>query len=233
MYKLSTELGYVNQYLKLSVGVIYQDDIPERRKISKFNVNGNDFLQIRIHPYLTLSYRNDVDRERWSSNKSVNLSAVDVFRFVKCTKEFSEQIQKATNLFVRNPNGYLQVNKELANRFSITVPLSFNKRIWIVPILVKDSDTNLDTEGIMMCFNVTTNYVTMTLLEFSFLISYLENVDMNTIGLQMITYAEVTKDMAFSKLDTLQTVQLPQLPQSEEGIRGFGLPNIPNQIPQI
>ena len=54
-----------------------------------------------------------------------------------------------------------------------------------------------------MCFNTTTNYVTMTYDEFRFLLYHMDKVDMESIAMQLITFAEVTWNKRFNDIDKL------------------------------
>ena len=45
MYKLSCDLCYVTRFLRLRLVVIYKDKF-NKEKVSKINVNGNDYLTV-------------------------------------------------------------------------------------------------------------------------------------------------------------------------------------------
>jgi hypothetical protein len=232
MYKLIANLGEVNDFLRLQLSVVYRNNL-NKENVMRYNISGNDYLQIKLFPSLIMQYRNDSEREKFDNKKSMIMNQMDVFKFVKYGRMLESKMKEVQNLYyIEAETNLLQVNKELANKISITIPLSFNRKIWVVPIVVKDKDSGGYLEGIGMCFNVTSNYVMMQREEFLFLVDFLEQVDMNSISLQLITYAEVTKDKTFSRLDTLPSAGMTKQPE-ETKITGIGPITQEDQIPKI
>jgi hypothetical protein len=232
MYKLIANLGEVNDFLRLQLSVVYRNNL-NKENVMRYNISGNDYLQIKLFPSLIMQYRNDSEREKFDNKKSMIMNQMDVFKFVKYGRMLGSKMKEVQNLYyIEAETNSLRVNKELANKISITIPLSFNRKIWVVPIVVKDKDSGGYLEGIGMCFNVTSNYVMMQREEFLFLVDFLEQVDMNSISLQLITYAEVTKDKTFSRLDTLPSAGMTKQPE-ETKITGIGPITQEDQIPKI
>lgn len=234
MYKLSTDLCYVNRCLRLRVCVIYKDKL-NKEKISKTNFNGNDYLTIKTYPYLSLEISNETERkETWNYQKTINLDRFGMFKFVDSTKPLIESFTKEKGLFFYDMNKRLHVNKELANKNSITISLSFSRSIWLSPIVVRDRDSNIEMEGIVMCFDSIANYVTLTYDEFRFLVDYVEKLDLESIGLQLITFAEVTKNKSFTKIDELVTEQIPESSNKpKDSITGIGPVKKEENLPKI
>jgi hypothetical protein len=232
MYKLIANLGEVNDFLRLQLSVVYRNNL-NKENVMRYNISGNDYLQIKLFPSLIMQYRNDSEREKFDNKKSMIMNQMDVFKFVKYGRMLGSKMKEVQNLYyIEAETNSLRVNKELANKISITIPLSFNRKIWVVPIVVKDKDSGGYLEGIGMCFNVTSNYVMMQREEFLFLVDFLEQVDMNSISLQLITYAEVTKDKTFSRLDTLPSAGMTKQPEETKST-GIGPITQEDQIPKI
>ena len=83
LYRLSLFLGYPCRYLKLQFSVVFRNDMGKEAS-STFNVGGNDYLRVAPHPYITMDFVSDVDRnEIWSRNKQFRLDRFGKFQFVK------------------------------------------------------------------------------------------------------------------------------------------------------
>ena len=240
MYKLSYELSPVNKCLRLKVIVIYRDNL-NKYKVYRSAFNGNDYLTVKIYPYFVLDITNDLEkREAWCYAKSMALTRFDIFKFIQMSQPLIESFTKDQNLFVYDTDHRLKINKELANKKAITIPLSFNKSIWITPVVVKEQDSSVEMEGVMMCFNTTSNYVTMTYDEFRFLLYYMDKVDLENIAMQLITFAEVTGNKRFNDIDKLPDANnvAPQVPTRSKPdgsfVSGFNpLINRQGEIPII
>lgn len=234
MYKLTCDLCYVTRFLRLRISVIYKDKL-NKEKTSKFNVGGNDYLNIKSYPYLTMDIVNEEERsETWNYQKSVTLDRFGMFNFIDKADPLILNFRKEQGLFMYDQNQKLHVNRQIANKISITISLSFSRYIWISPVVVKEKDSNIEMEGVVMCFNSTSNYVTLSYDEFRFLVYYMKNLDMESIGLQLMIYAELTKDRTFSKIDQLTTVQLPAEDKPvPDRINGIGPVNKENSLPKI
>ena len=234
MHKLTCDLCYITRFLRLRLSVVYKDKL-NKEKVSKFNVGGNDYLNIKAYPYLIMDITNEEERgEVWNYQKTITLDRFGMFTFIDKAEPLIQNFQKEKTLFMYDQNNRLHVNKEIANKISITIPLSFSRYIWISPIVVKEKDSNVEMEGVVMCFNSTVNYVTLSYDEFRFLVYYIKNVDLESIGMQLMIYAEVTKDRSFSKLDQLSTAQIPSenKPVPDE-IKGIGPVGKENSLPKI
>lgn len=231
MYKLSYELGYIGKYLRVRCAVIYRDNL-EKEKVSKFTFNGNEFMRISIHPYIQLDIQQPYEK---NAKASVSIDRFSLFRFIQRSKDLLEGF-KRRDLYTYNEENKLFINKAIANEISMTIPLSFNKTIWLAPTIVRDTDTQVESEGVALCINVTANYVLLTYEEFFYLISYLEHLDIEGIALQLIGFAELTHDKTFTDIDKLSGIG--RLPEREpEGpsdiIKGTPLPPSGAVIPDI
>lgn len=85
-----------------------------------------------------------------------------------------------------------------------------------------------------MCFNTTTNYVTLTYDEFRFLVYYMDKVDIENISMQLLTYAEVTDKRYFNNIDKLPDAPRAGINTSADApITGFNPVMKKGEIPRI
>ena len=234
MYKLSCDLCYVTRFLRLRLVVIYKDKF-NKEKVSKINVNGNDYLTVKTYPYLTLEISNEEERkEAWTYQKSISLDRFGMFNFIDRSQPLLRAFVNEKDMFYYDKNKKLYVNKELANKNSVTIPLSFSRSIWISPIVVRDKDSNEELEGVVMCFDSSVNYVTLSYDEFRFLVYYMKTIDLESLALQLITFAELTKDRTFTKIDSLTTEQIPENNGvKSDKISGIGPVKKEEELPKI
>lgn len=240
VYKLSCELCNINRFLKLKAVVIYRDNL-DRTKVYRTHLNGNDYLTIKQYPYITMEIINDLEKkETWSYSKTMNLNRFDMYKFMQSANEVAEAFTSEKNLYGYDKYNHLCVNKDLANRKSVTIPLSFNRSIWITPIVIRSEETKVEMEGVAMCFDKVTNYVTLSYDEFKFLLYYLDKIDLESLSLQLITFAQLTEGKTFTSIDNLPdarefaSAQIPDKePQNEESVSGF-IPVISDEtLPKI
>jgi hypothetical protein len=211
--------------------VIYRDNL-EKEKVSKFTFNGNQYLRISVHPYIQLDIQQQYEKK---AKASVSIDRFSLFRFIQRSKDLLEGF-KRRDLYLYNEENKLLINKRLANEISMTIPLSFNKTVWLVPTIVKDTDTQVESEGVALCINVTANYVLLTYEEFFYLISYLEHLDIEALALHLIEFAELTEDKTFTDIDKLSGIErIPDKEPEEPAdiIKGNPLPPSGAVIPDI
>lgn len=218
----------------MKISIQYRDML-NRERVSKFNWNGNDYLNIRVYPSIVLEMRNEADRENFktgiSLQKVINLDRFSLYRFVNQCKELIEGFVTEEKLYVYKDN-HLMCNRDLANKISVTIPLSFNRMVWISPCVVLDQDTRQELEGVVLCYNTSDNFVFVAYEEFKFMIQYLESLDIDSLGLQLVAFAELTNDKAFSKIDELPE-QMPKTDESKaDSVSGF-VPKEVSVIPDI
>ena len=242
MYKLSCELCSVNRFLKLKCTVIYKDNAGHN-KVIKSHFNGNSYLTIKQYPYLTMEIVNDIEkrREQWSHSKVMNLNQFDMFLFMTSASELARAFVEEKNLYRYDQQHNLCINKALANKKSVTIPLSFNRSIWITPIVVRSDDTKVEMEGVALCFDSPANYVSLSYDEFKFLIYYMNKINLDEMSLQLFMFAELTEGKEFKELDNLPGIynkkEVPAIPDKEppkdESVTGF-IPAISEgSIPKI
>ena len=179
-------------------------------------------------------------KETWSYSKTMNLNRFDMYKFMQSANEVAEAFTSEKNLYGYDKYNHLCVNKDLANRKSVTIPLSFNRSIWITPIVIRSEETKIEMEGVAMCFDKVTNYVALSYDEFKFLLYYLDKVDLESLSLQLITFAQLTEGKTFTSIDNLPdarefaSAQIPDKePQNEESVSGF-IPVISDEtLPKI
>ena len=157
-----------------------------------------------------------------------------MFNFIDRSQPLLRAFVNEKDMFYYDKNKKLYVNKELANKNSVTIPLSFSRSIWISPIVVRDKDSNEELEGVVMCFDSSVNYVTLSYDEFRFLVYYMKTIDLESLALQLITFAELTKDRTFTKIDSLTTEQIPENNGvKSDKISGIGPVKKEEELPKI
>ena len=99
MYKLSCDLCYVTRFLRLRLVVIYKDKF-NKEKVSKINVNGNDYLTVKTYPYLTLEISNEEEKkETWTYQKSITLDRFGMFNNIDRSQPLLRAKKKKKDMF--------------------------------------------------------------------------------------------------------------------------------------
>ena len=94
MYKLTCDLCYITRFLRLRISVVYKDKL-NKEKVSKFNVGGNDYLNIKAYPYLIMDITNEEERgEVWNYQKTITLDRFGMFTFIDKAEPLIEKFQK-------------------------------------------------------------------------------------------------------------------------------------------
>lgn len=235
LYRLSLFLGYPCRYLKLQFSVVFRNDMGKEAS-STFNVGGNDYLRVAPHPYITMDFVSDVDRnEIWSRNKQFRLDRFGKFQFVKRGKELLECFKTNENLFLYEGEKLI-VNKEISKkcRKFITTPF---QTLMMFPTVVTDIESNKEFEGVCMMINGVDNYSMLTYEEFEFLVDQLERFDMDATALNLIIYERMMRGAKFDKLGGAQFNQQSSFfpdkkPEDIEETSGAPLVKS-NEIPNI
>lgn len=218
MYKGSIDIATINKSCKIRFGLIFADDNPKFKNmelISKFNYNGNKYLKIRPHPFITIDISSSsLDRgEAWNTNQSVNLNRKDLFLFIQKLKQIHAEFINEKNLFYYDENGALKVDSVLADKHKEIHKCSNGKALWMQPCVVQNEEDNLDYEGIFLCINSVDYFSYFTYTELEFLIEVLSEINMTELSMQMIIMAKFTENM---KVDTIQMKAIQEVQQENE-----------------
>ena len=181
MYKGSLELGKINKGMKLRFNLVLKPENESyiNQVIRKFRLNGNDYLKLSPHPYLTIDISNTYDKnEEWSSNRIVNLNQKGLFNMICGIDEMLLKFQ-IPNLFYYENQKKLKVNLELAKRNGKNIMCGTGKMCRLQHCVVHDEENNeLDYEGIVFMINHPDNFCYLTIDELRFLRFQLGKIDL-------------------------------------------------------
>lgn len=214
MYKVSMDLGRVTKYLKLKFSIAIESNqfMP---LISKFNIDGNDYLKISPIPMVSLEIKSNVDRnEKWNPNRTITLTKMSKFIFCKRLDEIIEAFRKEKNLFYYQENE-LKLNKELSKKVREYVRIG-TKVCGFQPVVVPDEETQDLFEGAVLMINSPDNYCFLTFEELEYLSNYLSNLDMDSLSLQLINTSFYCKDMESKKLQKEKKIEVQEIESTEQ-----------------
>lgn len=227
MYRITYELGKMNDSLSLTVAVIYRDDLG-KLKVSKTEWSGNQYLTFKIYPYYILRFIHpDEHEEKYNRNRTQTINRFDSFHFIMQGKELLKKFKETEDLFSYLDN-QLVVNKQRAKEISTIVNLKDGRKLLLQPIVVPDKETRSEFEGIAIFSNSLDTYSLLTYDEFQFLLYTMEKTDLDNLAMQMINYAELTKN------DTEEVRKFPVLQdQLNMGVTEVSNQEQVNGIPTI
>ena len=235
MYRISYELGRINDTLGLSVAVIYHDD-SNKPKVTKNTWNGNTTMSVKIYPYFVLRfYSSDEREEKYNKNRTQNINRLDAFHLIIQGRELMSRFRKAGELF-QYMDGHLVVNKDLAKKISTIVNLKDGRKLLIQPIVVPDRETGSEFEGFVIFSNSYDVYALLTFDEFSFLLYTIEKTNIDSLSMQLIIYAESVERGENLETPSIPTIERPHRVITESGNEDevHGMPLIQdNTLPDI
>lgn len=195
MYKVSMDLVQITKNLKLKFGIVIKGDDPNQLPImSTFETNGNSFLLLKPHPFITIDISNKKEKE-WSTNQSFNISGMSKYLFTKRLRELHRNLREDKELFYTR-NGKLCVDTERAKSHAKPIPVGGNKTVLFIPIVVEDEYTHDLFEGVSMMINTPDNYSNITFEEMEYLIDYLERIDMENLTVNFLNLVLVKSGQA-------------------------------------
>ena len=184
MYRAIIELFKINT-LKVKFGVVLRQDVVSPNVqiqpiISKFTIEGNDYLKIAPHPYVTLEICAD-DR---SYNSSITFNRYYLYLLIKTLKKCAIQFINNKDLF------FYMENKLIVSETSETFTASSAsaKKIKIKPSVITDH-TGKEYEGVILYINSMSSYTYLTYTELEYLINELNKIDMTQLSFECIKMA--------------------------------------------
>lgn len=184
MYRAIIELFKINT-LKVKFGVVLRQDVVSPNVqiqpiISKFTIEGNDYLKIAPHPYVTLEICDD-DR---SYNSSITFNRYYLYLLIKTLKKCAIQFINNKELF------FYMENKLIVSETSETFTASSAsaKKIKIKPSVITDN-TGKEYEGVILYINSMSSYTYLTYTELEYLINELNKIDMTQLSFECIKMA--------------------------------------------
>ena len=171
--------------LKVKFGVVLRQDVVSPNVqiqpiISKFTIEGNDYLKIAPHPYVTLEICAD-DR---SYNSSITFNRYYLYLLIKTLKKCATQFINNKDLF------FYMENKLIVSETSETFTASSAsaKKIKIKPSVITDN-TGKEYEGVILYINSMSSYTYLTYTELEYLINELNKIDMTQLSFECIKMA--------------------------------------------
>ena len=236
MYKGSLELGKINKGMKLRFNLILKPEDTNfiNQLIKKFRLNGNDYLKLSPHPYLTIDISNMYDKnEEWSNNRTVNLNQRGLFNMICGIDEMIKKFQ-IPNLYYYDNQKKLCVNIEVAKENAKNIICGAGKICRFQHCVVHDEESQeIDYEGVVFMINHPDNFCYLTIDELKFLCYQLSKIDLYQMSLSFITTALLLNKMGSEELTTRKEPILEK-PEEElvESIRFVPIED-PGEIPNL
>ena len=231
MFKTSMDLGNVNKFLKLKFSLVIQSEnfMP---LLNKFNIGGNDYLKVSPIPLITLEIRSNVDKkEEWNPNRSICLSKVTKFIFCNRLKEIIEEFKKEKDLFFYQGET-LCVNKELSMKLREKGMVRVGTKVCLFqPIVVHDEESKEQFEGVVFMINSAANYCTLTFEEMEYLASYLRNMDIDSLSLQLINITFLCNKMKTKEIEKPKKLEHETIPEEQQEVSRLPMKDEPTIPP--
>ena len=242
MYKVSLELGKINNSMKLKFNVIMKDKTEKKanrkynnRVIDRFTYNGSDYLRISPKPYITIDISSTSDKnDEWNSNSVVNLNKFCLFDMIRKVRSMINKFKIPDLFFIKNKK--LHLNTEIANN-NFEIIRTPNKIIKLVHAVIYDSNNQeLEYEGVCFMINSPDNFCCLTYNELEYLYYVLTHIDMDTLAMSIVNSYMISnmssKLYAYSKTrDLVIDKTIPEEVQKEIDITPLPKIEAPNEIP--
>lgn len=191
MYKVTYSLGRLNRYVNLKFSITLRNS-KGVDSIKRSNMNGNQYLFIGgLYPTLTIELSDELKDNNtriWSTGRLVGLSKFNTIIFVKSGRILLEKFKSIKDLFGYQ-DGLLLVNKDLAWNNREIIQADYGKVIMLLPSVVEEPDSHAQYEGITFMINELSNYAKITYQEFESMINYIDKLDFDSLGIQLVNTA--------------------------------------------
>lgn len=192
MYKVTYFIGKINRYMALKFSITLRNS-KGVDSVKKEYFNGNQYLFIRgLYPTLTIELTDDVKdigTHTWSTGRLVSFNKFQSIAFIESSKVLLKKFYDLKDLF-GYVDGKLVVNKDLAWQNKSIFQTEYGKAVMVMPAVVNETvDSNVQYEGVSFMINELSNYVMLTYDEFKALISYIEKLDFDSLGMQLLNSA--------------------------------------------
>lgn len=235
MQKATIELFKVHKSFKVNFSLITKDDNPNsfQKLINKFKYNGNEYVKITPHPFITIDITSRADKkEGWSTNQSFNMNRKELFSFIMKLKRLIRNFVSHKSLFYYDQNGILRVNQQEANQLKETL-IAGNKRILMQPCVVDSEEDKQRYEGMFLSINSIDYFTYLTYFEMQFLTQELDNIDINSLTMQLINSVLLNENVESKELE----IKRPLITERTEETIVDTKPRIkieePDTIPEI
>lgn len=187
MYRAIIELFKINA-LKVKFGVVLRQDVVSPNVqiqpiISKFTIEGNDYLKLAPHPYVTLEICDNDDR---SYNSSITFNRYYLYLLIKTLKKCAMQFISNKDLFFYSDNE-LKVNDNCETFVALS---SSSKKIQLKPSVIVDN-SGVAYEGVILYINSLSSYTCLTYTELEYLTNELSKIDMTQLSLECLKMGNI------------------------------------------
>lgn len=219
-HKVTVELFKVHSSFKVSFSVFldYLDEKDPTNKfqplVSKFVLEGNEYIKIVPHSFLTVDITSKMDKKEGVFNKNTyfTLGKMEIFYFINgITKLINIFSDKSIPLYSRDEEEILHVNPELANEYTLNLRAQSSKIIRIIPAVVEQD--LIQYEGVCLYINSIDNFVYLTISELCYFLYELKKVDLVTLSLNSIITYHLLDERYLNK------VELPKRPPVREEVK--------------
>ena len=194
MRRVILDLGWLNRMIHMKFTITMRTST-EKSAVRKFELNGDQYLRVAPYPNFVIEIKEPIEKQQiWTSNRSVSFDKFSIYRFVKYGKYLVNQIKQTADLYYFDESGILRLNKQLAEKIRNPIRLTF-KTLLLVPSIVEDEGDHRLFEGVCMMINDPSNYAMMTIDEFEFLLDYMDKLNLDLTGLQLVNTYLLTRDM--------------------------------------
>ena len=186
MYRAIIELFKINT-LKVKFGVVLRQDVVSptvqvQPTISKFTIEGNEYLKISPHPYVTLEICND----GYNYNSAISFNRYYLYLLIKTLK-------KCVMYFVNNKDLFFYSDNELKvndNCEAFVALSSSSKKIQLKPSVIVDN-SGVAYEGVILYINSLSSYTCLTYTELEYLTNELSKIDMTQLSLECLKMGNI------------------------------------------
>lgn len=241
MKKINLELGKISKGMRLRFSLILdQKDMQNKRMslISQFHIDGNDYIRLNPHPYLTIDISDAFDRnESWSTNHFVNLNQFSKMKFERNLSVIIRNFQ-IKDLFFYNQENKLRVNPDVNRKLGYHPFVIGNKTVYIQNAVVQDDkNPELEYEGIVFCINTADNFCYLTVDELNYMYYLIKSINLYSFSMQVLTWYQTIEISKQNEILTIpQNVIRPPIIEDEEIVPDpVQVPPIeePNEIPDL
>lgn len=215
MKKISIELTKINSQMKLKFGMIAVSDdeikYPNNKLISRFSINGNEYLRINPRPFIVIDISDAMKKEGWSTNYSITLNKYYLFRTLQALKSLLTNFKNEGLFYYQD--GVLTVDNVMSEKISVTIHTT-GKAMKFVPSVVPDEENpELFYEGCIFFINTMDNYCYLTYTELGYLYYELSKVDLTQLSLHAteLMYACKNEQVQQIKRDPIPEVRVEEL----------------------
>lgn len=225
------DLGNVNKCMKVKFSLILKSDneLPMNKLVSKFKMQGNEYIKFNPHPFVTIEITNELEKkEGWSNSRIITLNKLNLFRVMMVLKRFINRFVEVKDLFYFQGDT-LCLNNDVAKNEEQMIRVANDKVILLKPFVVSDEEGMY--EGCIFMINSAINYCKLTYEELKYLHYLLSHIDMEILSLQLMDLSvkmSTVKPTEYQSQPRLVSEEIEEPITSKPNITVEEVPIIPN-----